>query len=88
MVPHLCVGDDDLNRADLNQFPRLNDALSLLDELVSVRYPNSLSALIAAHAEAAIPLNLGNTILGQLAREYMMGTPSAPPSNTARSEGS
>lgn len=84
MVPHLRPGDDDLDRAEPDQFPRLNDALSLLDELVSVRYPNSLSALVAAHAEAAIPLNLGSTILGQLARELIAGTSGASNSGAAR----
>lgn len=71
VLPHLREGDDDLSRAEAEQYPRLADALSLLDELVCVRYPNSLSALVAAHAEAAIPLHLGNDILGQLARRLM-----------------
>lgn len=71
VLPHLRDGDDDLSRAEAGQFPRLADALSVLDELVCVRYPNSLSALVAAHAEAAIPLHLGNDILGQLARRLM-----------------
>jgi hypothetical protein len=71
LLPHLRPGDDDLLRADPDQFPRLADALAVLDELVCVRYPNSLSALVAAHAEAAIPLHLGNDILGQLARRLV-----------------
>lgn len=71
MLPHLRDGDEDLLRADADQFPRLGDALSLLDELVCVRYPNSLSALVAAHAEAAIPLHLGNHVLSDLARRLM-----------------
>lgn len=79
MVPHLRPDDDDLFKAEASQFPRLNDALGLLDELVSVRYPNSLSALIAAHAEAAIPLHLGNTILGQLARRMVASAKDATP---------
>lgn len=83
LLPHLRSGDDDLRRADPQQFPRLNDALAVLDELVCVRYPNSLSAIVAAHAEAAIPLHLGNDILGHLARRLMnrSGT------NGSRSEG-
>lgn len=83
MVPHLRPDDDDLFKAELSQFPRLNDALSLLDELVSVRYPNSLSALVAAHAEAAIPLHLGNTILGQLARRLVGSAPDVAPTSGA-----
>ena len=71
LLPHLRPGDDDLLCAEPEQFPRLFDALAVLDELVCVRYPNSLSALVAAHAEAAIPLHLGNDILGQLARRLI-----------------
>lgn len=71
VLPHLSAGDDDLSRADLDQFPRLADALYLLDDLVCVRYPNSLSAIVAAHAEAAIPLHLGGNILTQLAKQLM-----------------
>jgi hypothetical protein len=48
----------DLRTANADQFPRLADAMNMLDKLVSSRYPNSVSPLISAHAEAAIPLNL------------------------------
>jgi hypothetical protein len=37
--------------------------------LVSSRYPNSVSPLISAHAEAAIPLNLWTRIFEDIARE-------------------
>ena len=47
----------DLSTADPHQFSRLGDIMSLLDKLASNRYPNSVSPLISAHAEAAIPLN-------------------------------
>lgn len=43
--------------------------MNLLDSLVSSRYPNSLTPLISAHAEAAIPLNLGTRIFEDIARE-------------------
>lgn len=71
VLPYLREGDDDLTHAEVEQYPRIADALSLLDELVCVRYPNSISALVAAHAEAAIPLHLGNDILSQLARRLV-----------------
>lgn len=58
-----------LNTANLNQFPRLADVMNLLDKLVSSRYPNSVSPLVSAHAEAAIPLNLGKRIFEDIARE-------------------
>lgn len=51
------------------QFPRLADCLTLLDKLVSARYSNSVMPLATAHAEAAIPLNLGKTIFDEIARE-------------------
>ncbi len=71
VLPFLDEEHRDLKRAEATQFPRLGDALSVLDQLVSVRYPNSLVPLIEAHAEAAIPLHLGTQILEDLARKSM-----------------
>lgn len=59
----------DLSTARPDQFPRLADALAMLDEISSNLYPNSLSPLIAAHSEAAIPLHLGGRILEDIARK-------------------
>ena len=59
----------DLSTASPAQFPRLADSLALLNNLSSNLYPNSLSPLIAAHSEAAIPLYLGNRILEDVARK-------------------
>lgn len=58
-----------LTTANQDQFSRLPDILNLLDKLVSSRYPNSVSPLISAHAEAAIPLNLGKRIFEDIAKE-------------------
>lgn len=58
----------DLSTANVRQFPRLFDALHLLDTVSSNLYPNSISPLIAAHSEAAIPLNLGRQILEDIAK--------------------
>jgi hypothetical protein len=58
-----------LNTAKPDQFPRLADVMNLLDQLVSCRYPNSVSPLISAHTEAAIPLNIGKRIFDDIARE-------------------
>lgn len=52
-----------------NQFSRLGDVMNLLDMLASSRYPNSVSPLISAHAEASIPLNLGKKIFEDIAKE-------------------
>ncbi|MBW8010487.1 MAG: hypothetical protein FVQ83_04480 [Chloroflexi bacterium] len=70
-VPFLNNKDRDLSKAELVQFPRLADILSLLNQLVSSRFPNSLSPLISAHAEAAIPMNLGSRVLEELARKLI-----------------
>jgi NurA domain len=52
-----------------NQFPRLADIMTLLDQIVSSRFQNSVSPLISAHGEAAIPLNLGKRVFQEIARE-------------------
>jgi hypothetical protein len=72
IVPVVATYNDkqsDLSTANPEQFSRLADVLNLLDKLVSSRYPNSVSPLISAHAEAAIPLNLGKRIFEDIARE-------------------
>lgn len=58
-----------LESSDPSNFTRLADVMNLLDQLVSSRYPNSVSPLVSAHAEAAIPLNLGKQIFEDIARE-------------------
>ena len=72
IVPVLACYTDtqkDISTANTYQFSRLGDVMSLLDSLVSSRHPNSVSPLISAHAEAAIPLNLGKRIFEDIARE-------------------
>jgi hypothetical protein len=59
----------DIRTATPDQFNRLIDVMNLLDKVVSNRYENSLSPLIAAHANAAIPLNLGTKLFEDIARE-------------------
>jgi hypothetical protein len=71
MTPFLDDTHRDLSAAETWQYPRLADALSLLDEMVSSMYPDSFSPLVTAHAEAAIPLNLGNRVLENLAKQLM-----------------
>lgn len=73
IVPVLCCFNDNqrnITTCEINQFSRLKDVTTLLDELSSNRYANSISALIAAHAEAAIPLNLGTKIFEKMAKEF------------------
>lgn len=69
VVISLSDSDKDLTTAKPSQFPRLADVMALLDTFVSNRYPNSVSPLVSAHAEAAIPLNLGKRIFEDIARE-------------------
>ena len=61
----------DLSTAAIEQFPRLGDVLTLLDDVSSNMYPNSVSPLIAAHSEASIPLNLGKHILEEIAQKAL-----------------
>lgn len=68
-LPFLRADHRDLTRAEISQFPRLADAVGLLDELFSSRYPNAISPLVSANSEAAIPLNLGKKILEELAKQ-------------------
>lgn len=70
-LPFLHDSHSDLKRVDPDQFPRLADALDLLDQLVSSRIPNALAPLISAHAEAAIPMNLGARVLEEMAKSLI-----------------
>lgn len=70
-LPFLTEESRDLSRGDARHFPRLEDAMSLLDATFSARFPNAVAPLVSAHAEAAIPLNLGREVLEQLASSLM-----------------
>lgn len=70
-LPYLAETHRDRSKAEPAQFPRLADGLNMLDHLVSSRYPNSLSPIVAAHSEAAIPLHLGQRVLEQMARQLL-----------------
>jgi hypothetical protein len=73
-LPVLSPASEDRDDVRPEVYPRLQDALSLIDSMVSTRYPNALTALVSAHAEAAIPLNIGTKVLERLAREVMKGS--------------
>jgi hypothetical protein len=70
-LPYLEPNHRDLTTAQPDQYPRLADALSLFDALVSSRYPNALIPVALAHGEAAIPLRHGTRVLERLARELI-----------------
>jgi NurA domain len=67
-VPFLRQGDNDIERADLEQFPRVSDALFLLDHLISSQFPNATVPLVEAHAQAAIARGLNAQILERLTK--------------------
>ncbi len=73
-LPYLDDSHSDWLQAQVNQFPRIAEATALLDELISSRYPNSLQPIVAAHAEASIPFNLGKKVLERLARDLTTET--------------
>lgn len=66
-IPFLTDVQDTLASADIALYPRFTEACAILDRLVSSMYPNALAPIVAANAEAAIPLNLGKRVLEQLA---------------------
>jgi len=70
-IPFLTDEQDSLDTDDVTAYPQFSTICSLLDKLVSSRYPNALSPIISAHAQAAIPLQLGAKVLQQLARALM-----------------
>lgn len=70
-IPFLTDEQDTIESDDVSLYPRFSAVCSLLDRLVSSRFPNAISPLISAHAEASIPLNLGTKVLKQLAQALM-----------------
>lgn len=70
-LPFLTNEARDLSSVDLAHYPRLTDAMSLLDATFSARFQNAISPLVSAHAEASIPLNLGREVLEELAASLL-----------------
>jgi hypothetical protein len=70
-IPFLTNDQDTLDSSDPALYPQIPSACQLLDKLVSSRFPNALSPIVSAHAQAAIPLHLGAKVLQQLARALM-----------------
>lgn len=70
-IPYLSDAQDTLASDDVTLYPQFPAVCSLLDKLVSARFPNALAPIVSAHAQAAIPLELGAKVLQQLARALM-----------------
>ena len=68
VVASYSANERDILTAEISQFSRLKDIMQLLDKLISSRYPNSITPLISAHAQAAIP-QMGQKLFEDLARE-------------------
>ncbi|NSW84249.1 MAG: DNA double-strand break repair nuclease NurA [Syntrophothermus sp.] len=75
MTPYLEEGDSDLSVAFPDQFPRLPEAVALLDALVSSRHPDLVVPLVEAHAQATIARGLGTRVLEQLVKELVRRGP-------------
>ena len=73
-IPFLTDAQDTLATDDVTLYPQFGKVCSMLDKLVSSRFPNSVSPIVSAHAHAAIPLELGAKVLQQLARALMRKT--------------
>jgi hypothetical protein len=52
-------------------FPQFGTVCALLDKLATSQFENALAPLVSAHAQAAIPLHLGQKVLKQLAQALM-----------------
>jgi hypothetical protein len=70
-IPFLNNKQDTLGTDDVALYPTFGTVCALLDKVASCRYPNSVTPLISAHAQAAIPLHLGAKVLEQLAKALM-----------------
>jgi len=70
-IPFLTDEQDTIYSDDISLYPQFAKECALLDRLVSSRYPNALGPIVSAHAQAAIPLNLGAKVLKQLAQALM-----------------
>ena len=70
-IPFLNDAQDTLDSDDITLYPSFSRVCSLLDKLVSSRFENAVSPLVAAHSHAAIPLHLGAKVLKRLAQALM-----------------
>lgn len=65
-VPIVNEQGKDYNCCDPVAFPRLNEALNLVDELGTHLYEDGFAPLVRAHRHAAIPLRSGERILKEM----------------------
>ena len=72
-MPILDDAQGDTSAGDISKYPSFASICSILDKVVSSRFPNSVGPIITAHSHAAIPLTLGTKVLQQLARALVKG---------------
>jgi hypothetical protein len=70
-IPFLSAAQDSLSTDDPAAFQKFGTVCALLDKLVTSRFPNALGPIVSAHAQASIPLHLGQKVLKQLAKALM-----------------
>ena len=70
-IAFLDDAQDTLDSDDIALYPQFSAIYSLLDKLVSSRFENAISPIVAAHSHAAIPLHLGSKVLKRLAQALM-----------------
>ena len=70
-IPFLTPQQDSLSSDDPALYSTFGTVCSILDKLVTSRFPNALGPIVSAHAQASIPLHLGQKVLKQLAQALM-----------------
>jgi len=71
-IPFLNEAQDTIDSDAVSLYPSFEIVCTLLDRLACSRFPNALTPIVSAHAEASIPLNLGSRVLRQLAQALMV----------------
>ena len=69
MTPIVNAHGQDQSCVDETAFPRIGEALDIMDELATYLYKDGFAPLVRAHAHAAIPLKAGARILERIFRE-------------------
>ncbi len=70
-IPFLNDAQDTLDTDDIGLYHQFATTCTLIDDLVSSRFPNAVTPIVSAHSQAAIPLNLGAKVLKQLTQALM-----------------
>ena len=69
MTPIVDDKGQDLSCVDESAYPRIGEALDIMDELSTHLYRDGFAPLVRAHAHAAIPLKTGSRILKRIFSE-------------------